>query len=264
MYEWLLIAISVLVASILPPIAIWWLSQRSRLAPFLRSLEGVQSQFMGLMGVLFGLNLIFVCNEIWQSRDAAVLAMSREAEALRNIGRIAANIPDHAGVTVFAAARQYIQVTIEHDFQRPTSLLLSTPRSDEASLPALITLSDVILRSKASESLDPVLNAMLVAQLTTVRDKRLDRVALLTLHPNRIKWTLLIFLEVMSLLSIALVHVTNGRALLAACLLYLLTVNPFLLTLYSSQWPFSGIYPLPPRALTAALERLSSMEAAYK
>ncbi len=65
MYEWPIIVILLIAFTLLPPMAIWWLSQRSRLSCFLRSLDGVQSQFMGLMGVLFGLNLIFICNEIW-------------------------------------------------------------------------------------------------------------------------------------------------------------------------------------------------------
>ncbi len=201
-----------------------------------------------------------------QSRDAAILAMSREAEALRNIGRIAANIPDHGGLPVFTAAHQYLHATIENDFQKHPLVFTKgmPPRSDKTSLPALVILSDVILSSKFLERLDPIIKTMLIAQLAIVRDKRLDRVALLTLRPNRVKWISLIFLEVMSLFSIALVHITNGRALLAACLLYLGTVNPFVLTLYSSQWPFSGIDPLHPIALTAALERLESMEAVYK
>jgi hypothetical protein len=71
-----MIALLLIALSILPPVAIWWLSS------FLRSLDGVQSQFMNIIGVLFGLNLVFVCNEIWQSREAATLAMSREAEGI--------------------------------------------------------------------------------------------------------------------------------------------------------------------------------------
>jgi len=255
-----MIAVLLIVLSILPPLAIWWLS------PFLRSLDGVQSQFMNIIGVLFGLNLVFVCNEIWQSREAATLAMSREAEALRNIGRIASNMPEQAGAPVFVAARQYVETAIANDFPKGTPLVVfgPAPALDKTSLLEVINLSDVILDRRTLEKLDPAIKSLLIAELTAVRDNRLERIALLTLRPNRVKWFSLIFLEVMTLLSIAVVHVMNKRAILVACLLYFCTVNPFLLTLYSSQWPFSGLDPLHPIALEAALDRLNSMEAAYK
>ena len=66
--------------------------------------------FMGTMNVLFSLKLAFVCNEIWQNRESAKAAMSREAEALRNIGWIASNIPQQGGVPILAAANHYLEV----------------------------------------------------------------------------------------------------------------------------------------------------------
>ena len=68
----------------------------------------------------------------------------------------------------------------------------------------------------------------------------------------------------MSLISIAVVHIANRRALLVVCLIYLGSVNPFLLTLYASQWPFSGIAPLGDAALAAALEGIIRIEDNYK
>jgi hypothetical protein len=265
MYKWLIIALLLIAFSILPPVVIWWLSQRSRLSSFLRSFHGVQSQFMGLMAVLFSLNLVFVCNEIWQSRDAATFAMSREAEALRNIGRIASNIPERGGIPIFDAARQYLGTTIEFDFPNTSvAANASLAASPKSSLPAIIKLSDAVLDTRTLETLDPAIRTLLIAQLTIIRDKRLDRIAFLERKPNKVKWLSLIFLEVMSLLSIAIVHIANGRALLVACFIYLSGVNPFLVILYSSQWPFSGLDPLNDTVLAAALDRLTGMEAEYK
>jgi len=221
---------------------------------------------MGLMSVLFSLNLVFVCNEIWQNREAAKTAMSREAEALRNIGRIASNIPERGGVPILEAARQYLEVVSQVDFPKVTAIgpAASLSSLDKSSLPAVIKLSDAVLDGGTLDKMHAAIRPLLLAQLTTVRDKRLERVTLTNIEPNAVKWLSLLFLEFMALISIAVVHITNGRALLVTCFIFLSGINPFLAALYASQSPFSGINPLNDSALAAAHDRLKSMEEVYK
>lgn len=254
-----------IVIAILLPWALWWLSQRSAIAPFIRSLEGVQAAFIGVMSMLFSLNLVFVCNEIWQAREMAKSAMSREADGLRNIGRIASNIQAHRGALILQRAREYLEIVQEVDFPADTHEgLKGGPKSkSSSSLKGVIALSDAILKDDTLGRLSPVVQQLLVSQLTVVRDKRLERLALANFTPNRVKWMALIFLEFMALLSIALVHVGNGRALFAACFVFLIGVNPFLTVLYNCQSPFSGIDPLRSSTLVEALGRLRSMEKDY-
>jgi len=263
MDQWPIIVLLLIASVILPPLAVWWLSQRSRLSPFLHSLAGVSAPFMGVMSLLFSLNLVFVCNEIWQSRERAELAMSREAEALRNIGRIASNVPERGGLPIMEAARQYLEAVIEFDFAKD-SASADLVSLDKSSLPAVINLADVILDGSNLDKIRPAVRTLLITQLTVARDNRLERVALQKITPNKVKWFSLLFLEFAALLGIAVVHVVNGRALLVACFIFLGGTNPFLAALYSSRSPFSGIDPLHNKALAAALDRLKSMEEVYK
>lgn len=221
---------------------------------------------MSVMSVLFSLNLVFLCNEIWQNRELANTAMSREAEALRNIGRIASNIPERGGVHILEAARQYLEVVSQVDFPKNSAIepAASLATLEKSSLPAVIKLSDAILDGGTLDKLHAAIRPLLLAQLSTVRDRRLERVNLTNVKPNVVKWLSVFFLEFMALISIAVVHITNGRALLVSCFIFLSAINPFLVTLYFSQSPFSGINPLDDTALEAAHDRLKSMEEVYK
>jgi len=265
-YQWVSIGLLLAASVILPPLALWWLSQRSRLSPLLHSLTGVVNTFISTISVLFALNLVFVCNEIWQNRELAKAAMSREAEALRNIGRISTNIPERGGVLILEAAREYLDAVRQFDFPNdkvigPTTSLSSL---NDSSLPAVIKLSDAILNGETLDKIHPAIRPLLLAQLSTVRDKRLERVALVNIEPNFLKWSLLVFLEFMALITIAMIHIKSGRPLLVASFIYLSSINPILFVLYASQSPFSGIDPLNGSALAAASDRLKSMEEIYK
>ena len=131
-------------------------------------------------------------------------------------------------------------------------------------MPAVIKLSDVILNGETLDKIHVAIRPVLLAQLSAVRDKRLERITLVNIEPNIVKWLSLLFLEFMALISIAVVHITNGRALLVSCFIFLSGINPFLAALYASQSPFSGINPLNGSALAAASDRLKSMEEVYK
>lgn len=266
MLEPLLLVVFLVGSITLPPMALWWLTQRSRWAPFFRSLAGVGLPFVGLMGVLFSLNLVFVCNEIWQTREAAKSAMSREGEAIRNLSRIAAGMPSNSGADILKAAREYLEATNELDFNA-TALAATSGQlaaSEKSSLAAVIKFTEAVLNEETLERLHPSIRPIMLAKLTTVRDKRLERLSYLSIEPSRVKWLALLYLEFMTLIGIALVHITAGRALFVASFVYLAGVNPFLLALYASKSPFSGLDPLTNVTLLTAQARISDMEALYK
>ncbi len=263
MFYWVFIILLLIATSVLVPAGFLWLTQHSRFAPFLHSLHGVQATFIGVMSVMFSLNLVFVCNEIWQAREAAKSAMSRESESLRNIGRVASNIRGNGGADILRAERLYLEAALAVDFP-VGSRTIATEIKDSASLSTTINLSDAILNDTTLDKLNPAVQQMLVAQLTVVRDRRLDRMSLRDFSPNIVKWLSLVFLEIMTLLTIVMVHVTNGRAMFVACCIFLSGVNPFLTVLYFCQSPFDGIYPLKTTRLEAALDRITAMEADYQ
>ena len=267
MIKMIIIALLLAISVILPPFMLWWLSQKSKLTPFFHSLAGVVPPFIGLPGMLFSLNLAFICNETWHYREAAKSAMSHEAEALRNIGRIASNITDHAGLPVFDATLRYLEATCNFDFPVTDGTVYQSSNSTQsidASVTANANLSDVILNSQSLSKLQPSIQHALIDQLSIVRSNRLERIALINIEASKIKWILLIYLELITLLSIFAVHVTNGRAFLVASFIFIGGVNPFLFAVYLSQSPFAGLYPVSHKVFIETLDRIKVVEEVYK
>lgn len=264
--NWPLVILLLVLTSTLVPLALWWLSERSRWSPFFQSFAGVHATFVGVMSVLFSLNLVFICNEIWQNREAAKTAMLREAEALRNIGRIAYDIPNGGGMRILEVTREYLEVVCQFDFPKENSALKQTasPSTNYSTMPAMVKLSDVILDGHTLDKMHSALRPVLLSQLFAVRDKRLEIDALRNIEPNMVKWLSLIFLGVMAFATVFVIHISKGRALLVACFIFLAGVNPFLAVLYDSQSPFAGIYPLDDGPLEAAFELLKNLEATYR
>ena len=263
MTQWTIIALLLLTSVILPPLALWWLCQRSRFAPFFQSLSGVLAPFLGIVGIIFGLNVVFICNDIWQTREVAKVALAHEAEGLRNIGRLATTIPGQGGVPILNATYRYLEAIIDADFARNKGAD-SNSIANNATLPLLIELSYIIWEPKNFEQLHPTIQPLLMEELKEARDRRFEREASVDIKPNKIKWLLVIYLEFMTLLSIVACHITNGRALLVACFLFLGAVNPYLAVLYASQSPFAGLDPLKDTVFVACLERVKLMKASYE
>ena len=263
MGEITIIVLIVVAASIFPALFLYWIATRPRVAARLSTLGSIL--VLEVVGILFSLNLAFLCNEIWQNREAAGAAIARESEALRNLGRIAANIPDRGGMPVLAAARQYADAAIRIDFPNAPAAQAAQPAKHEnSSLPALIVLSDTLLDGKTLEKMHSAIQPLALAQLATIRDKRLERVALSDFEADRVKWLSLLFLQMMTLVALFLAHAQNARAILVATLIFLLSVNPFVAVLYMSQSPFAGLNPLTSSRLEEARDRLIALEAGIK
>ena len=89
-------------------VLLWWTNQPAN-AKLRKSFLGVVPQFPNLIGVLFGLNLAFLANDTWSAHDRATEAVYREADSLRGLRAVAANL---AGPT-----RSRVESTID-DYTR--------------------------------------------------------------------------------------------------------------------------------------------------
>jgi hypothetical protein len=90
-YGYALIAV---IGTLAVAVAIQWLIQWSRWAPWTRSLQGVAPPFINIIGVLFALTLAFLANDTWSAHDRAMKAVYQEANALHGIATLSAQLPE--------------------------------------------------------------------------------------------------------------------------------------------------------------------------
>ena len=226
------------------------LAHHSRCAGWLRSWQGVAPPFINILGVLFGLTLAFLANDTWSAHDRAIRAVYREADAMRTTLALSQTLPEPLAGQVRGALVHYAQASVdEWDWL-----------AQRAENPAVRGRADTLLTLTASPAVRDALGAnvqtLMLDQISIMRDERDQRVALSQTHVNPLKWLGMAFLGLLTLLSVAVVHIERPRALLAAVMLFALGAAPTAAIVLIQGNPFlapGGVTPAPMLAVLNGL-----------
>lgn len=219
-----------------------WLLQWRRSAPLVQSLAGVVPPFINIIGVLFALTLAFLANDTWSAHDRAMKAVYREAMALNSIHTLSERLP--------APLRAALRDRVEAYARASADEWPQLARRHES--PAVRAEADALLLLVASDAVGAgagdTLQAAMLARAGEVLDERDQRVALSQTHVNPLKWLGMGFLGLLTLLSVALVHVDKPRAAFASMLLFALAAAPTAAIVLIQGNPFqqpSAVTPAP-------------------
>lgn len=199
---------------------IMWLVGASPWREALRSWRGVAPPFINVLGVLFGLTLAFIANDTWSAHDKATSAVYHEADALRSLMVISSQMDDPMRAGYQAALRQYAQASA--DEWASLALRQASAQTDQQAN-ALLRLS---LDPRLEATLGAHAHALLLDKVSAIRQDRDQRISLSQMHVNPLKWLGMAFLGLLTLLSIAVVHIENPRALYVSISLFALSAAP--------------------------------------
>lgn len=212
-------AVAVL-GTLLVVVVIQWLIQYSRWAAWARSLQGVAPPFINIVGVLFGLTLAFLANDTWSAHDRALKSVYREADSLHSLVVLSDTLPADLRNRLRTALARYAADSID---EWPLLAERAESRQVLADADALLTL---LASPEIQKAAGDNVQAMLLRKASDVRDERDQRVALSQTHVNPLKWCGMAFLGMLTLLSVAVVHVDRPRAALVAVVLFALAAAP--------------------------------------
>lgn len=187
----------------------------------LRRYAGVAPPFINIIGVLFALTLAFLGNDTWSAHDRAIDAVSREADALRSVLALTRALDAPRRTASAEAVAGYARSATEVEWP-----LLARRRPAPETAVHLDRLLALVADRDLGERLGPAVHARVLEQVIAVRDARARRIALSQTHVNPLKWLGMAFLGFLTLLSVAIVHVENPRAALAAILLFAAAAAP--------------------------------------
>lgn len=242
-------AVAVL-GTLLVVVAIQWLIQYSRWAAWARSLQGVAPPFINIVGVLFGLTLAFLANDTWSAHDRALKSVYREADSLHSLVVLSDTLPADLRNHLRTALARYATDSID---EWPLLAERTESRQVLADADALLTL---LASPEIQKAAGDNVQAMLLRKASDVRDERDQRVALSQTHVNPLKWCGMAFLGMLTLLSIAVVHVDRPRAALVAVVLFALAAAPTAAIVLIQGNPFqhpTDVTPAPIRQAVAGL-----------
>src|ERR1017187_6444366 len=106
-YDCYIFASIALFGTIAAAVALLWMATHGHSCKLLRGCAGVESPLVGVLGMLFGLALVFLANDTWAAHDRANAAAYREADGLRTVTVMAAQLPPAAGARVRNTATAY-------------------------------------------------------------------------------------------------------------------------------------------------------------
>lgn len=193
----------------------------ARRAAWLASLDGVAPPFINIIGVLFALTLAFLANDTWSAHDRAVTAVYREADSLQAIVALSRELDTAQREKVETAVSDYARAAVEVEWP-----MLARRRSSPSAAAALDELLGRVAMADHGAMLGAAVHGQMLQQVMEVRTSRDQRIGLSQTHVNPLKWFGMAFLGFVTLLSIAVVHVGNRRAALAAILLFSLAAAP--------------------------------------
>jgi len=237
-YGYALIAV---VGTMVVVAVIQWLIQWSRWAPWARSLHGVAPPFINIVGVLFGLTLAFLANDTWSAHDRAMKAVYKEAYALHSMVTLSEQLPDPMRGLLREALAGYAAASA-----REWPLL-----AQRAESPEVVNRGDALLKFLASREVQQAagenVQALMLSKANDICDERDQRIALSRTHVNPLKWLGMGFLGLLTLLSVAVVHVDRPRAAFVSIILFALAAAPTAAIVLIQGNPFQ-----PPTAVTPA------------
>ncbi len=241
-YDCYILAFIALAGTILAAIFLLWLTQRSKYSVYIKEFRGVAAPFIGIPGILFALNLVFLANDTWNAHDRAQIAVYQEAGALRSILTVAQVLPDPDHARLATAVENYVEdaTTVEWPLLVHRQIITLVNQDIEA----IIAL---VISRRVVEALDRDTHTYLLNQIEKVKDAHSQRIVLSKTHINPLKWLSMAILGLITMISIVMVHVEQAKAELLAVILFAVAATPTAVIVLVQGNPFQQ-----PTALTAA------------
>ena len=211
--------------------------------PFVHSLKGVAPPFINVIGTLFALMLAFLANDTWSAHDRASNAVYHEADALKAILSLTLALPETQRTAIHQAVNDYARSAAETEWP-----LLAHRQSDAGTAEKLDRLLILVSNRMIGEEVGLAVHTRVHVQVGEIRDSRDQRIALSQTHVNPLKWLGMAFLGLVTMLSVAVVHVEHPRAALVSILLFAAASAPTAAIILVQGNPFqqpTTVSPIP-------------------
>lgn len=229
--------------------AIHWTMSRSPWTARVHALAGVAPPFINIIGVLFGLTLAFLANDTWSAHDRAMTAVYKEADSLRSLLVLTDNLEDAWRTRLRAALADYARSDAAE-----WPLLAQRQVSGEVGLQG-DKLLGILSGQQVAAVAGTNVQALMLREITEIRDQRNLRISLSQTHVNPLKWLGMAFLGLLTLISVAAVHADNPRASLVATLLFAAAAAPTAAIVLIQGNPFQAPSAVSPAPIIAVMAR---------
>jgi hypothetical protein len=210
-----------------------------------RAFKAMSPVMLTPLAVVFGLIVAFLAAQVWGDVERANAAVIREANALRTVVVLAANLPNEQEARILALVRRHIQDAVNDEWpamaRQRAKVSLISPADTEGLQIALSFLPGNEAQTVAQREL--------VSSLQSARDARRQRIIISESTINWVKWTVVDLLAVLILVTIAIVHSDNRATAAIGMAIFSVAVAACIVLIASHNRPFTGEISVGPALL---------------
>jgi hypothetical protein len=251
MSDWLLnlpvpwMAMLILAAIYVVTAAIHWSIMALAVGERGRAFKAISPGMLPPLSVIFALLVAFLASQVWSEAERANSAVNREASALRATVLLAGAFPGEPETRLRDLVRSYIQDAVTQEWpamaRRDATLTIAPPSLAEA-------LSLTLALTPRGEG-QTVAQREMTTSLQNALEARRQRIILSRSSINWVKWSALMLLGGLTLVTIAMVHSDNRTANGIILAIISSAIGVAVLLLASHTRPFTGEISVSPGVL---------------
>lgn len=200
-----------------------------------KHLDFVAPPLVTPLGVILGLLLAFLAARVWTNVDRANAFVEQEANAIRELVRVADDLPSAIGDEIRGGVRTYLQWVLGEDWPS----MMSGNGALRVSLPGIRATNAALAAFDTPRSGLRLMQQKAVAAADKVREARRGRILLSRSFIASSQWTVVLVLFVLMLVQIATIHIRRPGAMAFALGIFSSAFAICLVLLMINDRPFS-------------------------
>ena len=219
-----------------------------------RSFKAISPGLLPVLGVIFGLFVVFTAAQVWTDNEKARAEIDREASALRSVAIRATSFPSEFQVQLRELSRRYIADVVAQEWP-----MMAQGTANLRAIPGVLAeaLQATLALSPSSEG-QKIAQRDIATALETALDARRQRIIISESQVNLLKWVCLFVQAVCTLVATAMVHSDNRLASIIAMGIFATGIGASILLILAHDRPFTGEIAVKPDPLLQVMPEIAS------
>jgi hypothetical protein len=230
---------------------IYWavlaLAARGRMPAF----KAMSPVMLTPLAVVFGLIVGFLTAQVWSDGERANGAVIREASALRTVLLLATSFPDQTSARVRGLIRRHIQDAVDNEWPAMARQQTTLPTMTAADTEALETFLSLRPQTEAQT----IAQREMISAWRSALEARQERIIISRAKINWVKWTVVLLLAGLILVTIAMIHSDNRLTAVIAMAIFSIGVAACVVLVASHNRPFTGEISVSPDVLRQVMPK---------
>jgi hypothetical protein len=210
-----------------------------------RSFKAISPGLLPVLGLIFGLFVVFTAAQVWTDNEKARSETDREASALRNVVILSSTFPKESEFRVRELVRRYIADVATQEWP-----LMAKGAATLRAIPGVVAEAlQVTLALIPDGEGQKTAQREIATALEIALDARRQRILISQSQVNLLKWSCLLVQALCTLIAIAMVHSDNRLASIMAMGIFATGVAASMLLILAHDRPFTGEISIKPDPL---------------